>query len=77
MLPVSLLDLILRGFGFDAESIVELCFCYHRRRGPSKVPGASNSRKMGNKVNWQKVLNNIGLELNGQVKIWSQPAVEG
>lgn len=41
MLPVSLLDLILGGFGFDAESIVELCFCYHRRRGLSKLPGTS------------------------------------
>lgn len=36
-LPVSFLDFILRGLRFYAESIVELCFCYHYRQVVSRM----------------------------------------
>ena len=50
-LPVGFLDFILGGFGFNAESIVELCFCYHCRVG-KRVQERSICREIAEAEVW-------------------------
>ena len=69
-LPVGFLDFILGGFGFNAESIVELCFCYHCRVGKS-VQGRLICREMVETGVWSidEVLKRIGVKPDSRVNM--------